>query len=141
MQDLAEAPGQRPAVDGVTEVGDLPVGGEAGAGTIRGLVLAGDMRLRTGRLDGCREGEQVTIAVRPEKIWLSDLTPEMVQTDGLVKATVYGGPTTTYLIEIAPGVELAVLEQNLQRARTEDRWSDGERVRIGWLPEHWLVLH
>ena len=36
--------------------------------------------------------------------------------------------------------ELAVLEQNLQRARTEDRWSDGERVRIGWLPEHCLVL-
>ena len=65
----------------------------------------------------------------------------MVQTDGLVKATVYGGPTTTYLIEIAPGVELAVLEQNLQRARTEDRWADGERVRIGWLPEHCLVLH
>jgi spermidine/putrescine transport system ATP-binding protein len=83
----------------------------------------------------------VTIAVRPEKIWLSDLTPEMVQTDGLVKATVYGGPTTTYLMEIAPGVELAVLEQNLQRARTEDRWTDGERVRVGWLPEHCLVLH
>jgi spermidine/putrescine transport system ATP-binding protein len=106
-----------------------------------GLVLAGDMRLRTGELEGCREGEQVTIAVRPEKIWISDLTPEMVQTDGLVKATVYGGPTTTYLMEIAPGVELAVLEQNLQRARTEDRWTDGERVRIGWLPEHCLVLH
>jgi spermidine/putrescine transport system ATP-binding protein len=106
-----------------------------------GLHLAGDVRLSTGRLDGCRDGEQVTIAVRPEKIWLSDLTAEMVQTDGLVKATVYGGPTTTYLMEIAPGVELAVLEQNLQRARTEDRWVDGERVRIGWLPEHCLVLH
>ena len=52
----------------------------------------------------------------------------------------YGGPTTTYLLEIAEGVELAVLEQNLQRARTEDRWVDGERVRIGWLPEHCLVL-
>jgi hypothetical protein len=26
-------------------------------------------------------------------------------------------------------------------ARTEDRWVDGERVRIGWLPEHSLVLH
>jgi spermidine/putrescine transport system ATP-binding protein len=104
------------------------------------LHLAGDMRLPTGRLEGCTPGEQVTIAVRPEKIWISDLTPEMVQTDGLVTATVYGGPTTTYLLEIAPGVELAVLEQNLQRARTEDRWVDGERVRIGWLPEHSLVL-
>jgi len=104
------------------------------------LALPGEMILRTGRLDGFQPGDQVTIAVRPEKIWLSDLTPEMVQTDGIVKATVYGGPTTTYLLEIAEGVELAVLEQNLQRARTEDRWVDGERVRIGWLPEHCLVL-
>src|SRR4051794_20723251 len=105
------------------------------------LYLPGHLRLPTGRLEGVADGDQVTIAVRPEKIWLSDLTPEMVQTDGVVKATVYGGPTPTYLIEIAPGVELAVLEQNLQRARTEDRWVDGERVRIGWLPEHCLVLH
>jgi spermidine/putrescine transport system ATP-binding protein len=111
--------------------------GEYRDGTVR---LAGDMPLPTGPLEGCTNGEQVTIAVRPEKIWLSDLTPAMVQTDGLVTATVYGGPTTTYLLEIAPGVELAVLEQNLQRARTEDRWHDGERVRIGWLPEHCLVL-
>ncbi len=104
------------------------------------LYLPGQVRLPTGRLDGCAAGEQVAIAVRPEKIWISDLTPEMVQTDGLVTATIYGGPTTTYLLEIAEGVELAVLEQNLQRARTEDRWVDGERVRIGWLPEHCLVL-
>src|SRR3954454_6426924 len=105
------------------------------------LYLPGHLRLPTGRLEGVAVGDQVTIAVRPGEIWPSDLTPEMVQTDGVVKATVYGGPTTTYLIEIAPGVELAVLEQNLQRARTEDRWTDGERVRIGWLPEHCLVLH
>jgi spermidine/putrescine transport system ATP-binding protein len=103
--------------------------------------LAGGLRLPTGRLERFRDGEDVTIAVRPEKIWLSDLTLGMVQTDGVVTATVYGGPTTTYLVEIAPGVQLAVLEQNLQRARTEDRWADGERVRIGWLPEHSLVLH
>ena len=38
-------------------------------------------------------------------------------------------PTTTYLLEIAPGVEISVLEQNLDRARTEERWADGERVR------------
>jgi spermidine/putrescine transport system ATP-binding protein len=104
------------------------------------VALPGEMILRTGRLDGFSPGDRVTIAVRPEKIWLADLTPEMVQTDGIVKATVYNGPTTTYLLEIAEGVELAVLEQNLQRARTEDRWVDGERVRIGWLPEHCLVL-
>ena len=39
----------------------------------------------------------------------------MVQTDGILKATVYGGATTTYLFEIAPGIELSVLEQNVDR--------------------------
>ena len=80
-----------------------------------------------------------SIAVRPEKVWLSDLTPDMVQTDGILKATVYGGATTTYLFEIAPGVEISVLEQNLHPARTEERWVDGERVRIGWRAEHSLA--
>ena len=105
------------------------------------ISLTGGLQVPVGRLEGVGAGDRVTIAVRPEKIWLSDLTPEMVQTEGIVQATVYGGATTTYLVEIAAGVEVAVLEQNLQRARTEDRWVDGERVRIGWLPEHSLVLH
>jgi spermidine/putrescine transport system ATP-binding protein len=104
------------------------------------LALPGGVLLRTGTLEGVPDGTDVSIAVRPEKIWLSDLTSDMVQTDAVVSATVYGGATTTYLLEVAPGVELSVLEQNLARARTEDRWADGERVRIGWLPEHCLVL-
>ncbi|HSV39939.1 MAG TPA: ABC transporter ATP-binding protein [Nocardioidaceae bacterium] len=105
-----------------------------------GLHLPGGVLLPTGRLEGVEPGGEVSIAVRPEKIWLSDLKPDMVQTDGILRATVYGGATTTYLFEIAPGIELSVLEQNLERARTEERWADGERVRLGWHPDHSLVL-
>jgi spermidine/putrescine transport system ATP-binding protein len=106
-----------------------------------GLTLSGGVVVPTGSLNGTRPGDEVSIAIRPEKIWLSDLEPAMVQTDGLLKATVYGGATTTYLFEIAPGVEISVLEQNLDRARTEERWADGERVRLGWHPDHSLLLH
>jgi spermidine/putrescine transport system ATP-binding protein len=105
-----------------------------------GLALPGGASLRTGPLEGCVVGDEVSIAVRPEKIWISGLTPDMVQTDAILKATVYGGATTTYLFEVAPGVELSVLEQNLDSARTEERWVDGERVRIGWRAEHCLAL-
>jgi len=110
-----------------------------GSYTGTGLTLPGGVVLRTGALEGCAVGDEVSIAVRPEKVWLSDLTPDMVQTDGILKATVYGGATTTYLFEIAPGVELSVLEQNLHSARTEERWVDGERVRLGWHAEHSLA--
>lgn len=80
------------------------------------------------------------MSVRPEKIWLSDFEPGMRMLSGVIRETVYSGPTTTYLIELAPGVTLSVLEQNTARARMEDRWCGGETVEFGWRPEHCLVL-
>ncbi|MFE7167898.1 ABC transporter ATP-binding protein [Streptomyces sp. NPDC057616] len=86
------------------------------------------------------DGTAVSVSVRPEKIWLSDFEPGMSKLSGQLRETVYSGPTTTYLIELAPGVTLSVLEQNTDRARMEDRWSGGETVEFGWRPEHCLVL-
>lgn len=86
------------------------------------------------------DGTAVSVSVRPEKIWLSDFEPGMAMLRGVIRDTVYSGPTTTYLIELAPGVTLSVLEQNTARARMEDRWSGGETVEFGWRPEHCLVL-
>ena len=129
---------ERPATRCVAEfigTANLMTGTYAGTG----IMLPGGVPVHTGPLRGCAVGDEVSIAVRPEKVWLSDLTPDMVQTDGFLKATVYGGATTTYLFEIAPGVEISVLEQNLHSARTEERWVDGERVRIGWHAEHSLA--
>jgi spermidine/putrescine transport system ATP-binding protein len=86
------------------------------------------------------DGAEVSLSVRPEKIWLSDLRDGMARATGTVRETVYGGATTTYLIELAPGTTVAVLEQNTDRSRNEERWSGGESVELGWLPEHSLVL-
>jgi spermidine/putrescine transport system ATP-binding protein len=85
-------------------------------------------------------GEQVSVAVRPEKIWLSELTPAMVQVPGTVVASSYHGATTQYLVSVAPDVTLTVLEQNLPRMSAADRWTPGSRVQIGWLPEHAVLL-
>ena len=51
---------------------------------------------------GSAEGDAVSVAVRPEKIWLSDLTPEMFCVPGTIVATVYHGSTTQHLVSIAP---------------------------------------
>ncbi|MER6029797.1 ABC transporter ATP-binding protein [Streptomyces sp. NPDC001851] len=96
--------------------------------------------LSVGRRGGIVDGTAVSVSVRPEKIWLSDFEPGMSTLSGVIRETVYSGPTTTYLIELAPGVTLSVLEQNTARARMEDRWSGGETVEFGWRPEHCLVL-
>ncbi|MFC9128303.1 ABC transporter ATP-binding protein [Streptomyces sp. NPDC057099] len=111
-------------------------------GTYRGgeVSLEKGPALPVGPRSEIADGTTVSVTVRPEKIWLSDFEPGMSMLSGVVRETVYSGPTTTYLIELAPGVTLSVLEQNTDRARMEDRWCGGETVEFGWRPEHCLVL-
>ncbi|MER5386601.1 ABC transporter ATP-binding protein [Streptomyces sp. NPDC002688] len=111
-------------------------------GTYRGgeVTLDQGPALPVGPRSAIADGTSVSVSVRPEKVWLSDFEPGMSVLRGVIRETVYCGPTTTYLIELAPGVTLSVLEQNTARARMEDRWSGGETVEFGWRPEHCLVL-
>ena len=53
---------------------------------------------------------------------------------------VYLGTTTQLIVELGPGARLVALEQNTSRARADDRWELGDRVRVGWRPEHAQVL-
>ncbi|WP_042374244.1 ABC transporter ATP-binding protein [Streptacidiphilus neutrinimicus] len=102
--------------------------------------LEGGPALPVGPRPGVGEGSVVDLSIRPEKIWLSDFEPGMPVVNGVIRETVYSGPTTTYLIELAPGVTVAALEQNTARARMEDRWEGGETVELGYDPDHCLVL-
>ncbi len=89
---------------------------------------------------GSAEGDAVSIAVRPEKIWLSELTSAMHRVPGTIVSTIYHGATTQYVVSIAPDLTLTVLEQNLPQMRADNRWNAGDRVELGWLPEHTVVL-
>jgi hypothetical protein len=40
------------------------------------------------------------------------------------------------ILELGPGMRVAALEQNVARARSDDRWQIGERMRLGWHREH-----
>ena len=80
------------------------------------------------------------ISIRPEKIWLGELEDGMDSAEGTIVERVYVGTTTQVIVELSPGVRLVALEQNTARARSDDRWEIGDRVRLGWQPEHALVL-
>jgi spermidine/putrescine transport system ATP-binding protein len=80
------------------------------------------------------DGSQVS--VRPEKIWLGDLESGMTSMEGTVVERVYVGTTTQVIVELDSGVRLVALEQNTARARADDRWEIGDRVKLGWHPEH-----
>jgi spermidine/putrescine transport system ATP-binding protein len=104
------------------------------------VVVAPDLRVPAPDHTGSAEGDPVSVAVRPEKIWLTELTPQMYRVPGTIAASSYHGATTQYVVAITPELSLTVLEQNLPRMRAEDRWRPGDRVELGWLPEHTVVL-
>ncbi|MFD9264004.1 ABC transporter ATP-binding protein, partial [Streptomyces sp. NPDC059538] len=62
------------------------------------VVLDDGPELPVGHRPAVAEGSRVNLSIRPEKIWLSDLEPDMARAEGVVRETVYCGPTTTYLI-------------------------------------------
>jgi spermidine/putrescine transport system ATP-binding protein len=106
----------------------------------------GGVRLSTGALvpapipDGIAQGTAVQLSVRPEKCWIDELEPGMAEVEGTIAERVYLGTTTQLIVELGPDARVVALEQNTARARADDRWELGDRVRIGWRPEHGHVL-
>jgi spermidine/putrescine transport system ATP-binding protein len=106
----------------------------------------GGVRLSTGALlpapvpEGVADGAQVQLSVRPEKLVVDELEEGMAAVEGTIAERVYMGTATQLIVELAPGARLVALEQNTARARSDDRWELGDRVRVGWHPEHGQVL-
>ncbi len=123
------------------------VAGFIGVSNLLPATVEGDgVRLSTGQRhsatlpEGSEEGESVHVSVRPEKIFLDDLEDGMVTVEGEIVERIYMGTTTQVIVELAPDVRMIAVEQNVARSRSDDRWEIGERVKLGWHPEHALVL-
>lgn len=113
---------------------------------VEATVEGDGVRLATGDLcaarlpAGCAPGATVQLSVRPEKIWLDSDDDGMVRLSGTVAERVYVGTATQVIVDLAGGLRIVALEQNTQRASSDDRWEIGDRVTVAWLPEHSLVL-
>ncbi|MDQ6722626.1 MAG: ABC transporter ATP-binding protein [Candidatus Dormibacteraeota bacterium] len=111
-----------------------------------GAVEDDGVRLQTGQLipaemdSGLTAGETVFVCVRPEKLRLGPGADGQVRVEGTVVETVYLGTATQYLVELAPGLRLVAIENNINTASSEHRLARGSKVTIGWLPEHGRVL-
>ena len=113
---------------------------------MEGTVEAGGVRLANGSLcaapvpDGVADGTAVQLSVRPEKIVLDGEGDGLVRLPGTIAERVYVGTATQVIVELEGGARIVALEQNTERARSDDRWELGMPVTVGWLPEHSLVL-
>jgi spermidine/putrescine transport system ATP-binding protein len=113
---------------------------------LHATVENGGVRLSTGVLvpapvpDGLADGAAVQLSVRPEKLLVDELEDGMASVEGTIAERVYMGTATQLIVELGPDARVVALEQNTARARSDDRWELGDRVRIAWKPEHAQVL-
>jgi spermidine/putrescine transport system ATP-binding protein len=88
-------------------------------------------------------GEQVDLAVRPEKISLRPLDdpppPRCCALRGTVTDVVYLGTSTSYSVRTDGGIEIAVYQQNTASA-PDSEVAAGQVGWLSWLPEHSYVL-
>jgi putative spermidine/putrescine transport system ATP-binding protein len=84
-----------------------------------------------------RDGRAFT--VRPEKI---RLLPEDASEGepGTVRAAVYLGPMTRFVVELDRGGELSVIQQNLETSSTDVHEMEGRRVRLAWRADVEFVI-
>ena len=72
-----------------------------------------------------------TFTVRPEKIRV--LSPDVGEGEpGFVRAAVYLGAVTRYLVQLEGGGELVALQQNLEVSSSDVHAMEGKRVRLAW---------
>ncbi|MDP9228884.1 MAG: TOBE domain-containing protein, partial [Actinomycetota bacterium] len=64
----------------------------------------------------------------------------MVGLSGTIEQRIYQGVNTQVTVSLGGGAKLVALEQNTYRASSDDRWEPGTEIKIGWHPEHCLVL-
>jgi putrescine transport system ATP-binding protein len=93
-------------------------------------------------IEGLRKGQELTLALRPEKIMIGKTKPKTANVfAGEVKDLAYFGKDSLYRIQLASGQLLAVHAVNSQRAGEAERAANwGEKVWIGFEPSSAILL-
>lgn len=89
-------------------------------------------------------GRAQTFAIRPEKIHITPagalVEPGRCAADGTVREVIYLGMYTRYLVALAQGGELTVVEQNLKTTSMDVLAARDQPVRLQWEPVHNRVI-
>ncbi len=107
----------------------------------KGVKLTDGTSCKANLPDDVSTGDAVHCSVRPEKIFLgSQVEKDMVSLEGTIVERIYLGTTTQVIVDLGNDQRVISLEQNTDRSSADDRWEIGEKIKLGWYPEHALVL-
>ncbi len=87
-------------------------------------------------------GDEVVVAIRPEKGWLvPEGQGEAVNScPGIIKGAIYLGSVTHYYIDGPQGQDLVVYHLNSSSGRAERPYQPGERIHLCWDAANTLVF-
>jgi len=127
---------------GVSNLLELPVAG----------VADGVARLRLGPADevtatihgAARTGDIATVTIRPERIRMEPGAAApgagTCHAAGVVRESLYAGPTTRFVVKLAGGGELMVVRQNADTKFEDAAALRGRTVTLMWGREHTRVI-
>lgn len=131
-QEVYESPGSRFVSDFIGETNYLDGHIASLRQDYAEVVIQPDIRIWGRAAPDLQVGKQVSLAVRPEKIFLNQPAQEGFNTlPGVVESEVYVGSTTTFIVKIASGDQLTLRMQNVQ-ARLGGLAPPGSQVTISW---------
>lgn len=140
--DLYEYPANHFVADFIGQSNFLPgVITECEADVLTMQVSDTTLSLKAPGQDGCQPGQQVTLAIRPERIQVSDALSQQTgnQLPGMVDEVMYLGTVLQYAVTISESVRMLIHQPNLGNATTE-RYVRGTAVTLTWAPEHGVIL-
>jgi len=134
-QEIYTAPNTRFVADfvGMTNFMQGRVAGRDGNGL---NISVGDAILRSPNLEAASEGNEITFAVRPEKVLLASAT-KSAALEGTIRQITYHGNASRFVLGLKNGETIVALENNDRQA--EDR-SVGSTVWAHWAPEDMRVF-
>jgi putative spermidine/putrescine transport system ATP-binding protein len=102
--------------------------------------FVGTSNLISGEVARTITGAAGMFTVRPEKIHLAapgeQPGPEQCTADGVISEVVYLGVNTRYIVSLAAGGELVVVQQNQATSSMEALAARGRQVRLVWDRQH-----
>jgi putative spermidine/putrescine transport system ATP-binding protein len=102
--------------------------------------FVGTSNLIAGAVAKTITGTEGTFTVRPEKIHLAapdeQTGPDRCTADGVVSEVVYLGVNTRYIVSLAAGGELVVVQQNQATSSMQALAARGRHVRLVWDRQH-----
>jgi spermidine/putrescine transport system ATP-binding protein len=108
------------------------------------VALAQGLKMAGQSSDGVKVGQQVTLAIRPEKIRLEPnarAVPDLSHIPALVEEAIYIGTDTRYTVRVADQQPVVIRVQNIGNDVVSNRpFQRGEQVYLSWDTDNALVL-